>query len=166
MKAMKQILIVIAFLSCTTLLMATQYQLHQTSPATYRSIGSNGAGSTGIISNGVHSTSMPVNMSVGAAKPSFNFHSTSVMSTSGSNLPSAASTGCVLTNNPNGNNLPRGPRRAIDKDDVGDKPEGWQEPMDDPITDAVPCLLLLAAAYCLYLRRKNSVPTRDTRHNQ
>ena len=164
MKAMKQILIVIAFLSCTTLLMATQYQLHQTSPATYRSIGSDGAGSIGIISNGVHSTAIPVNMSVGAAKPSFNFHSTSVMSTSGSTLPSAASTGCVLTDNPNGNNLPRGPRRAAEKGD--DAPTDPNGPMENPITDAVPCLLLLALGYALYLRRKNRIPTPDTRDNQ
>ena len=164
MKAMKQILIVIGFLSCTTLLMATQYQLHQTSPATYRTIGSDGAGSTGIISNGVHSTSMPVNMSVGAAKPSFNFHSTSVMSTSGSTLPSAVSTGCVLTDNQNGNNLPRGPRRAAEKGD--DAPPDPNGPMENPLTDAVPCLLLLAAAYGIYLRRKNRIPTPDTRHNQ
>ena len=164
MKAMKQILIVIAFLSCTTLLMATQYQLHQTSPATYRSIGSDGAGSTGIISNGVHSTSMPVNMSVGAAKPSFNFHSTSVMSTSGSTLPSAASTGCVLTNNPNGNNLPRGPRRAAEDDDT--PPADPNGPNETPLGDAVIPLLLLAVGYSIYLRRKNSVPNPDTRHNQ
>jgi hypothetical protein len=33
--------------------------------------------------------------------------------------------------------------------------------MEDPLTDAVPCLLLLALGYALYLRRKNSLPTPD-----
>lgn len=154
MKAMKQILIVIAFLSCTTLLMATQYQLHQTSPATYRSIGSDRAGSTSIISNGVHSTSMPVNMSVGAAKPSFDFYSTSVMSTSGSTLPSAVSTGCVLTDNQNGNNLPRGPRRAKGEDDDA-PPADPPGPNEYPLGDTPWLLmLLLALGYALRVGKK------------
>lgn len=155
MKAMKQILIVIALMSCNTLLMATQYQLYQTSPATYRSIGSNGAGSTSIIGNGVYSASMPVsNISAGVAKPSFNFHSTSVMSTSGSTLPSAASTGCILTDNQNGNNSPRGPRRAKGEDE-DTPPADPPGPNEYPLGDTPWLLmLLLALGYALRVGKK------------
>lgn len=154
MKAMKQLLIVVALMSCNTMLMATQYKLYQTSPATYRSIGSNGAGSTSIIGNGVHSASMPVsNISAGAAKPSFNFHSTSVMSTSGSTLPSAASTGCILTDNQNGNNSPRGPRKA--KGEGDDAPPDPNGPMENPLGDTPWLLmLLLALGYALRVGKK------------
>ena len=55
MKAMKQLLIVIALLSCNTMLMATEYQLHQTSKATYKSIGSGGTSGVGSNYAGVSS---------------------------------------------------------------------------------------------------------------
>ena len=53
---------------------------------------------------------------------------------------------------------------------AGDDPFGGgtlpSNPMEPgtPLTDAVPCLLLLAAAYGIYLRRKNSIQTPDSRN--
>lgn len=149
MKAMKQILIVVALMSCNTLLMATQYKLYQTSPSTYRSIGSNGAGSKSIIGNGVYSAAMPVsNISAGVAKPSFNFYSTSVMSTSGSTLLSTDTDMVIGTDNPNpSDHGMSGPRKT--------RPGDNKDPYEDPLTDAVPCLLLLALGYALRVGKKS-----------
>lgn len=170
MKAMKQLLIVIALLSCNTMLMATEYQLHQTSKATYKSIGSGGVNriennydagySSGIYRYVVGSVS-PV-----SASPMVNFHSTSAMLGSGSALPNAAVSGFISADDNLPSSSPRGPRRVIDDEDETDKPEGWRDPMEDPLTDAVPCLLLLALGYVLYLRRKKSVTTLDSQNKQ
>lgn len=104
--------------------------------------------------------------------PVAQMHSTSAMVGSGSTLPNAASSGFISADdnlNGSSNNTPRGPRRAAsdeDEDEGDTPPPDPNGPMENPLTDAVPCLLLLAAAYCLYLRRKNSVQTPDTRDNQ
>lgn len=102
--------------------------------------------------------------------PVAQMHSTSTMVGSGSTLPNAASSGFISADdnlNSSSNNTPGGPRRVIDEDDKEEeKPEGWQDPMEDPLTDAVPCLLLLAVGYSIYLRRKNSVRTSDSGHQQ
>ena len=99
--------------------------------------------------------------------PVAQMHSTSAMVGSGSTLPNAASSGFISADdnlNPSSNNTPRGPRRAAEEGDT--PPEDPNGPNEYPITDAVPCLLFLALGYCLYLRRKNSVQTPDTRDNQ
>ncbi len=43
-------------------------------------------------------------------------------------------------------------------------PENPLEP-GTPLTDVVPCLLLLALGYTLYVRRKYGLPTRNSRSN-
>ena len=95
--------------------------------------------------------------------PVAQMHSTSAMVGAGSALPFAAGGDMEI-----GAQSPQkgitGPRRVIaDDDKEEEKPEGWQDPMEDPLTDAVPCLLLLAVGYALYLRRKYALPTRDSR---
>lgn len=56
-------------------------------------------------------------------------------------------------------------RNSDDPFGGGTLPENPLEP-GTPLTDAVPCLLLLAAAYGIYLRRKNSIQTPESRNNQ
>ncbi len=173
MKAMKQLLIVIALLSCNTLLMATEYQLHQTSKATYHSIGSGGSSSTGggytSVGN-TKATRATYNHTSGNVCPTaigttVNFHSTSAMISSGSSLPSAATTGFISADDNLPDSSPRGPRRIGGGNSGGGDP-GPNNPDDiykDPLTDAVPCLLLLALGYALYVRRKYGLPSRASR---
>jgi hypothetical protein len=78
-------------------------------------------------------------------------------------LPSAATTGFISADeNLNSNNTdftPKGPQR------VG--PDGgFGDPGAQPLGDAVPCLLLLALGYALYVRRKYGLPTRNSRSNE
>lgn len=86
------------------------------------------------------------------------FQSTSTMMTSGSQLPQAAATGTVLAGSAASPYSPAdfsGPRRALDPDDETDKPENWEDPNKTPV-GPVPFafMLLLAAGYGLYLRRR------------
>lgn len=166
---MKQLLIVIALLSCNTMLMATQYQLYQTSPATYHSIGSGGSSSAGVGYTSVgntKATKAAYNHTSGNVCPTaigttVNFHSTSAMISSGSSLPSAATTGVISADDNLPNSSLRGPRRAAEEGDT--PPPDPNGPMEDPLTDAVPCLLLLALGYALYVRRKYGLPSRASR---
>lgn len=100
-----------------------------------------------------------------AKQPSSDFRSTSIMQTSGSMLPQAATTGAVLTGETPGTYSsvyhPGGPRRITINPgeepgpDEGDNSEPWE----DPIGDAVWPLLALASVYALLrvYRRKRSV---------
>ena len=161
MKAMKHLLIVIALLSCNTMLMATEYQLHQTSKATYKSIGS--GGTSGVGSNYAGVSSGKYSYAVGtvcptSVSPMVNFHSTSSMTYSGTALPSAAVSGVIVADDLVSTESSEpfvGPRRA--------RPGDNNDPFKDPLTDAVPCLLLLAIGYAIYLGRKTSVPNPDSR---
>lgn len=96
--------------------------------------------------------------------PVAQMHSTSAMVGSGSALPSAASTGYVSADDILPSYSPSGPRRAAateddEKDTPPADPPGPNEP---PIGDAVPCLLLLAAAYALRVARKRHQTTNST----
>ena len=161
MKAMKHLLIVIAFLSCTTMLMATEYQLHQTSKATYKSIGSGGTSGVGSNYAGVSSgkySSAAGSVCPTSVSPMVNFHSTSSMTYSGTALPNAAVSGVIVADDLVSTESSEpfvGPRRA--------RPGDNNDPFKDPLTDAVPCLLLLAIGYAIYLGRKTSVPNPDSR---
>ena len=87
-------------------------------------------------------------------QPKASMHSTSTMPLSGSNLPQAASVGVSTTYD---NEAPEPSittqRRA--------RPGDWVDP-GTPLTDAVPCLLLLAAAYALRVARKRHQTTNST----
>lgn len=95
--------------------------------------------------------------------PVAQMHSTSAMVGSGSALPSAASTGYVSADDNLPNSSPRGPRRARDEGEDDTPPANPPGPNENPLTDAVPCLLILAIGYAIYLRRKTSVPNPDSR---
>ena len=158
---MKQLLIVIALLSCTTMLMATEYQLHQTSKATYKSIGSGGASGVGSNYAGVSSGNYSYaagTMCLTSVSPMVNFHSTSAMTYSGTALPNAAVSGVIVADDLVSTESSEpfvGPRRV--------RPGDNNDPFKEPLTDAVPCLLLLAIGYAIYLRRKTSIPNPNSR---
>ena len=142
--------------------MATDFTRHQTSSATMTTISSGGGGYGdsygGNMRHYAGSHACPASMTT----PMVNFHSTSVMTSSGSSLPSAATTGFIsaddnLSDNTSGNTnfTPKGPKRVN-----WDEPP--KDPFDDPLGDAVPCLLLLAAAYALRVARKRHQTTNST----
>lgn len=162
MKTTKHILLIL-LLSCSTIMMATEFQLYETSSATF-----NSATSRHEVGGGTEYTHRYVGSNVCPAStvtPMVNFHSTSVMTSSGSSLPSAANTGFIsaddnLSDNTSGNTnfTPQGPQRV---GGWGDNNPG--DPDAIPLSDAVPCLLLLAIGYAIYLGRKTSVPNPDSR---
>ncbi|MBR2936742.1 MAG: hypothetical protein IKB81_06665 [Paludibacteraceae bacterium] len=158
MKTIKYLLLVF-LLGSSTILMATDFTLHQTSFATMTTISSGGGGSGdsygGSMRHYAGSHACPASMTT----PMVNFHSTSTMTSSGSSLPSAATTGFISADDnlsDNSNFTPQGPKR------VG--PDGgFGDPGAQPLGDAVPCLLILAIGYAIYLGRKTSVPNPDSR---
>jgi hypothetical protein len=98
------------------------------------------------------------------AMPEAHMYSTSTMVGSGTSLPQAAVTGTSTTYDQS--HTPSGPRRIIDEEDEKDKEnDGWKDP-GLPIGDALLPLLLLAAGYAIYLRRKNRVQTPASEHQQ
>ena len=78
---------------------------------------------------------------------------------SGSSLPLAAATGVMTADDNNPSKAPGRPRRVIGDGDEEEKPEGWTDPYEDPLGDAVLPLMLLLGAYCgfVYYRRKKKV---------
>lgn len=83
-----------------------------------------------------------------AQLPEVQMQSTSVMMSSGSSLPQAAVTGVVTTD--------EAPARANIGQPRRERPGDWDDPYKDPIGDAVWPLILAAAVYGVY-RRKRSV---------
>ena len=83
-----------------------------------------------------------------AQLPEVQMQSTSVMMSSGSSLPQAAVTGVVTTD--------EAPARANIGQPRRGRPGDWDDPYKDPIGDAVWPLILAAAVYGVY-RRKRSV---------
>ena len=100
--------------------------------------------------------------------PVAQMHSTSAMIGFGSTLPNAASSGFISADdilNSSSNNTPSGPRRAKEEDDT--PPANPPGPNEYPLGDTPWLLmLLLAVGYAVYLRRKNSVRTSDSGHQQ
>lgn len=154
MKTIKSILLIFV-LSCSTMLMATEYKLHQTSSATFKSV------STGGVEH-LHSNPSWYNRT---NNPISEFTSTSAMNSSGSGLPSAAVNGVTTANDLISSTKPRGPRRVIDEEDKEDKPENWDDPNKTPLGD-IPWLgmALLALGYAISQRRKNSLASHSSRH--
>lgn len=140
---MKYILLIICVVYASTM-MAVDYKLHQTS--SFKSTSSiqfySGSGV------GVTLASTKV-----ATVPTVEFHSTSAMPSVGSSL----STTPAMADDA-GMGITPGPKRA--------RPEDWEDPFLDPLGDAVLPLLLLAAGYVIYLRRKNSVRIPESGHQQ
>lgn len=154
MKTMKYILVVIC-VACASTMMAVDYKLHQTSSATFKSTSTSGYSGAGIGEGKTRFVSTYVQKggctTAVASTPSF--RSTSAMPTIGSSLSSAVT---MVVDEPETTVTP-GPKRA---------PALPPDPFLDPLGDAVLPLLLLAAGYAIYLRRKNSVQTSDSGHQQ
>lgn len=164
MKTIKYLLLVF-LLGSSTILMATDFTLHQTSSATLTTISSGGGGSGdsygGSMRHYAGSHACPASMTT----PMVNFHSTSTMTSSGSSLPSAATTGFIsaddnLSDNTSGNTnfTPQGPKRVGPDGGFGDPGADNQ-----PLSDAVPCLLILAIGYAIYLSRKTGLATPNSK---
>ena len=130
--------------------------------------GTGTTGHTGIVRNPWDTTRMCAGSSSGSAAAVAagvaQMHSTSAMVGSGSALPSAASTGYVSADDNLNSYSPRGPQRAAaTEDDEEDTPPADPPgPNENPLGDAVPCLLLLAAAYALRVARKRHQTTNST----
>ena len=153
MKTMKYILLVIC-VACASTMKAVDYKLHQTSSSAFKSTSTSGYSSAGT-SGGTRSLSAPA-QGGGAmvSVPAVSFRSTSAMPTIGSSLSFAVT---MVVDEPE-TTVTSGPKRA--------RPEDNKDPYEDPIGDAVLPLLLIAAGYAIYLRRKNSVWTSDSGHQQ
>lgn len=153
MKTMKYILLVIC-VACASTMKAVDYKLHQTSSTTFKSTSTSGYSSAGT-SGGTRSLSAPA-QGGGAmvSVPAVSFRSTSAMPSTGSSLSQAVT---MVVDEPE-TTVTSGPKRA--------RPEDWEDPYEDPIGDAVLPLLLLAAGYAIYLRRKNSVRIPESGHQQ
>jgi hypothetical protein len=168
MKTMKYILLVIS-VACASTMMAVEYKLHQTSSVSFKGASTSGYHSVGAgeSSSSVSTFGRADGMAM-SSMPEAGFQSTSTMSSTGSTLPQAAVSGAYTTydsTSPYDTSAPiSGPQKgAAEGDTPPADPDG---PMEDPIGDAVFPLLLLAAGYSIYLRRKNSVRTPDAGHNQ
>ena len=144
MKTMKYILLILC-VSVATSVLAVDFKIYETShlrtTSTTQLYGENGVGYPKVATAPVY-------------VPMVEFRSTSAMPASGSSLSIAAQD--VIIDEGGNTQLISGPKR------VGpNRPPA--DPMEDPLTDAVPCLLLLALGYAIYLGRKTSVPNSDSR---
>lgn len=159
MKTIKFILLILV-LSCSTMLMATEYKLHQTSSATFKSVSMSGVEHLHPNPSWYNRTNNNHHGAIRTTNPISEFTSTSAMNASGSGLPSAAVNGVTIANDLISSTKPRGPRRVIGEDDEEEKPENWDDPNKTPLGD-IPWLgiVLLALGYAIYQRRKNSVRT-------
>lgn len=146
MKTMKYILLIIC-VNIATSVLAIDYKLYQTS--SFKSTSSIKFYTGNIAEATIRSFAV-------ANVPVAEFRSTSTMPSVGSTLSTASSVGVVIDEGGN-TKMTSGPKRA---------PALPPDPFLDPLGDAVLPLLLLAAGYAIYLRRKNSVRTSDTGHQQ
>lgn len=141
MKTMRYILLILC-VSVATSVLAVDFKIYETShlrtTSTTQLYGENGVG-------------YPKWNAAPVYVPMVEFRSTSAMPASGSSLSIAAQD--VIIDEGGNTQLTSGPRKL---------PPLPTDPFLDPLTDAVPCLLLLALGYVLYLRRKYGLPTRDS----
>lgn len=144
MKTMRYILLILC-VSVATSILAVDFKIYETShlrtTSTIQLYGERGVG-------------YPKWNAAPVYVPMVEFRSTSAMPASGSSLSVAAQD--IIIDEGGNTQLISGPKR------VGpNRPPA--DPMEDPLTDAVPCLLLLALGYAIYLGRKTSVPNPDSR---
>ena len=142
MKTMKYILLILC-VSVATSVLAVDFKIYETShlrtTSTTQLYGENGVGYPKVATAPVY-------------VPMVEFRSTSAMPASGSSLSIAAQD--VIIDEGGNASISSGPKRL---------PALPPDPFLDPLTDAVPCLLLLALGYAIYLGRKISVPNPDSR---
>ena len=142
MKTMKYILLILC-VSVATSILAVDFKIYETShlrtTSTTQLYGENGVGYPKVATAPVY-------------VPMVEFRSTSAMPVSGSSLSVAAQD--IIIDEGGNTQLTSGPRKL---------PPLPPDPFLDPLTDAVPCLFLLALGYAIYLGRKISVPNPDSR---
>ena len=142
MKTMRYILLILC-VSVATSILAVDFKIYETShlrtTSTIQLYGERGVGYPKL-------NAAPVYV------PMVEFRSTSAMPASGSSLSVAAQD--IIIDEGGNTQLTSGPRKL---------PPLPTDPFLDPLTDAVPCLLLLALGYAIYLGRKTSVPNPDSR---
>ena len=145
MKTMKYIFLIVC-VACTSITMAVDYKLHQTSVATFKSTSTfmyySPIGSSELVS-----TSKKDGRGATANVPAVNFRSTSTMPSTGSSL-STVMPGVVIEESEG--TVQPGPKRA--------RPEDNKDPYEDPLGDAVIPLLILAAGYVIYIARRKKAP--------
>ncbi len=151
MKTIKYMLFVLA-LKSSICMMAIDYQLHQTSSGSFKSVSSTGLNSVNAEISNIHNTYNSVHPTkfINNDIPVIEFQSTSTMLTSGSTLPIAAITGTTTTTNTG--NTPTKPKRIIGDDDEDDKPDNWEDPFDNPVGE-IP-FGFIGILLLLYLTRK------------
>lgn len=137
MKTMRYILLILC-VSVATSILAVDFKIYETShsrtTSTIQLYGERGVG-------------YPKWNAAPEYVPMVEFRSTSAMPASGSSLSVAAQD--IIIDEGGNTQLTSGPRKL---------PPLPSDPFLDPLTDAVPCLLLLAIGYAIYLGRKTSVP--------
>lgn len=142
MKTMRYILLILC-VSVATSILAVDFKIYETShlrtTSTIQLYGERGVG-------------YPKWNAAPVYVPMVEFRSTSAMPASGSSLSVAAQD--IIIDEGGNTQLTSGPRKL---------PPLPVDPFLDPLTDAVPCLLLLAIGYAIYLGRKTSVPNPDSR---
>ena len=142
MKTMRYILLILC-VSVATSILAVDFKIYETShlrtTSTIQLYGERGVG-------------YPKWNAAPVYVPMVEFRSTSAMPASGSSLSVAAQD--IIIDEGGNTQLTSGPRKL---------PPLPTDPFLDPLTDAVPCLLLLALGYAIYLGRKTSVPNPDSR---
>ena len=142
MKTMRYILLILC-VSVATSILAVDFKIYETShlrtTSTIQLYGERGVG-------------YPKGNAAPVYVPMVEFRSTSAMPASGSSLSVAAQD--IIIDEGGNTQLTSGPRKL---------PPLPPDPFLDPLTDAVPCLLLLAIGYAIYLGRKTSVPNPDSR---
>lgn len=139
MKTMKYILLILC-VSVATSVLAVDFKIYETShlrtTSTTQLYGENGVGYPKVATAPVY-------------VPMVEFRSTSAMPASGSSLSVAAQD--IIIDEGGNTQLTSGPRKL---------PPLPPDPFLDPLTDAVPCLLLLAAGYAICAWRKNKSHSR------
>lgn len=142
MKTMRYILLILC-VSVATSILAVDFKIYETShlrtTSTIQLYGERGVG-------------YPKWNAAPVYVPMVEFRSTSAMPASGSSLSVAAQD--IIIDEGGNTQLTSGPRKL---------PPLPTDPFLDPLTDAVPCLLLWAIGYAIYLGRKTSVPNPDSR---
>ena len=165
MKTIKSILLIFV-LSCSTMLMETEYKLHQTSSATFKSVSTGGVEHLHSNPSWYNRTNNNHHGAIRTTNPISEFTSTSAMNASGSGLPSAAVNGVTIANDLISSTKPRGPRRiGGGNSGGGDGPENPDDVWATPLGD-MPWLgmVLLALGYAISQRRKNSLASHSSRH--
>lgn len=144
---MKYILLIIC-VNIATSVLAIDYKLYQTS--SFKSTSSTKFYSGNVAEATIRSSAV-------ANVPAAEFRSTSTMPSVGSTLSTASSVGVVVDEGGN-TKMTSGPKRV---------PALPPDPFLDPLTDAVPCLLLLALGYALRVGKKHTtrIPATDRQKN-